>query len=362
MRTIKDFNQIDEQNFNDWKDKLGTKMAIVDINSKSYEFLRTKMTWLPKVDKKKELLITKIIEGEHYYIILVSNHEQLGKAFELMNEKGKIKTALEETIHKYDSDFRISNLLENPTGRFKTLVKMRWDNKFTELEFYFVVLLLWSYEHFAYNRRQSLKNVYEQCLSLSNGNSTNSEFKIALENYFRFNESSYLLQHIADNPHEFERWFDVFYEAKEDEVSEVILTTSELNAVKDQLSRFLESYMSNVGLNFISGVIRLILDDFDDPDGRNRLTSSLIVINDYSEHDRLKIIEQLLKIITPQLADKNKNELTMTMHEVFDDENILRVLNKHLNDEFSLSTLLEYKLNKIKGLTSLMKDTLCQFH
>jgi len=273
-----------------------------------------------------------------------------------------VKIALEETIHKYDSDFKISNLLENPTGRFKTLVKMRWDNKFTELEFYFVVLLLWSYEHFAYNRRQSLKNVYEQCLSLSNGNITNSEFKIALENYFRFNESSYLLQHIADNPHEFERWFDVFYETKEDDVSEDILTTSELNAVKDQLSRFLESYMSNVGLNFISGVIRLILDDFDDPDGRNRLTSSLIVINDYSEHDRLKIIEQLLKIITPQLSDKNKNELTMTMHEVFDDENILRVLNSHLNDEFSLSTLLEYKLNKIKGLTSLMKDTVCQFH
>ncbi len=277
------------------------------------------------------------------------------------NEK-IVKSALEETIHKYDSDFSISNLLMNPTGRFQILVERRLNHQLSELHFYFVILLLWSYEHFAYNRRQSLKNVYEQCLSLSNGDMTKDEFKNTLENYFRFNESSYLLQHIADNPHEFERWFDVFYVAKKDIISETLLSTSDLNAVKDQLSRFLESYMSNVGLNFISGVIRLILNDFDDPDGKNRLVSSLTAIKDYSSRDRLIIVEKLLEIIKPQLTIHSKNELTMTLHQIFDDYNILELLNKHLNDEFSLSILLEHKVNKIKRLTSLMRDKTCQLH
>jgi len=271
-----------------------------------------------------------------------------------------VKTALEETIHKYDSDFSISNLLENPTGRYQVLVDRRLNSQLTELQFYFVVLLLWSYEHFAYNRRQSLKNVYEQCLSLSNGNMTKDEFKNTLENYFKFNESSYLLQHIADNQHDFNRWFDVFYVADKEGITETLLSSPELNAVKEQLSRFLESYMSNVGLNFISGVIRLILSDFDDPDGKNRFLTSLTVIKDYSSLDRLIIIERLLKIVNPQLTNYSKNELSVTLIQIFDDETILKLINKHLDDEFSLSILLVHKVNKIKKLTSLMRDKTCQ--
>jgi ATP-dependent DNA helicase RecQ len=152
----------------------------------------------------------------------------------------------------------------------------------------------------------------------------------------------------------------VFYKAEEDVISEVLLTKPSLNAVKDQLSRFLESYMSNVGLNFISGIIRLVLNDFDDPDGRNRLESSLTIIKDYSVSDRIIIIESLLKVIGPQLTIDNKSDLTMTIHKILNDDKILWMLNKHLDDDYSLSILLEHKLNKIKDLTSLMRDNTCQ--
>jgi hypothetical protein len=43
----------------------------------------------------------------------------------------------------------------------------------------------------------------------------------------------------------------------------------------------------------------------------------------------------------------NKSELTMTIHEVFDDEHILGLLHKYLGDEYSLSILLEHKFPQI---------------
>ena len=52
----------------------------------------------------------------------------------------------------------------------------------------------------------------------------------------------------------------------------------------------------------------------------------------------------------------------MVIHEIFDDQNILELLQKYLGDDFSLSILLEHKLNKIKDLTSFMRNKTCQLH
>ena len=51
----------------------------------------------------------------------------------------QVKAILEQTIHKYDRDFTVTKLINEPNGRFKKLVEMRQNNKFTEVEFYIVV-------------------------------------------------------------------------------------------------------------------------------------------------------------------------------------------------------------------------------
>lgn len=267
-----------------------------------------------------------------------------------------VKKSLENTVHKYAPDFSISGIIDKPEGRYQTLVNMRKNNRFSDIEFYISVLLLWSYEHFAYNRRQSLKNVYEQCLSLTTGELSNEEFKIRLENYFRFNESSHFLQHIADNPHEISHWFDIFYDDTVNEDNKELLPTPKLIPIKDQLSRFLESYMNNTGLNFISGLIRLLTGDFLDPDGRNRLVAAFRNIKDYEDDKKALVIEGVIELVSNRVSMKDKNEVVMVIHEALNQSEILEQLNNQLEDEFSTGILLEKQLNKMRFVTSNMKD------
>jgi len=96
MRSIESFDPIDEQNFLDWENMLGTKMIIVDANSESYDYLSQKIAWLPEINNPKDILYTNIVEGEQYYILIISDLELIGKAFELLNKKKKIKNTLEE--------------------------------------------------------------------------------------------------------------------------------------------------------------------------------------------------------------------------------------------------------------------------
>ena len=96
-----------------------------------------------------------------------------------------------------------------------------------------------------------------------------ASFKGRLESYFTITESTYILQHIAANPYDCKLWFEAFYNKKK------FITKPEVKKLRDRLSRFLESYHSNPGLNFVSGMVRALLDDFEDADGRNRFESAI---------------------------------------------------------------------------------------
>ena len=66
------------------------------------------------------------------------------------------------------------------------------------------------------------------------------------------------------------------------------------------VSRFLESYQNNVGLNFVSGLIRLVLDDFNNLDGEPRFKQSFESIkNDeksFPAEQQNSILEKLVDL------------------------------------------------------------------
>ncbi|MBR6104066.1 MAG: RecQ family ATP-dependent DNA helicase [Paludibacteraceae bacterium] len=126
-------------------------------------------------------------------------------------------------------------------------------------------LLDWIFRHITETRKQSLKNLSELCLSYQDS----ASFKGRLESYFTITESTYILQHIAANPYDCKLWFDAFYSKKK------FITKPEIKKLRDRLSRFLESYHSNPGLNFVSGMVRALLDDFEDADGRTRFERAI---------------------------------------------------------------------------------------
>lgn len=254
-----------------------------------------------------------------------------------------IQQNLKSTINKYDKDFDFTLLDSNEAYKKYSDI---WEKSAPLIDRCVVLLLQWAYDHFAYNRRQSLKNIYENCDNYISDKITKDEFKQRLENYFKFSEASYLLQHIAENPNDFYRWFEVFYQYEENEntkqktLTNKILNWEQRQSLLANLSRFLESYEYNTGLDFISGVIRLLVDDFENADGKDRFDSSFKQIMKFTQEDFDFVFTNLLTI-GAVMSVKSKKELAIFLLTYFpDNKNILKQIQSALGDEYTTELLL----------------------
>lgn len=249
-----------------------------------------------------------------------------------------IKESLLKTINKYDPEFSFESIKsEAKYSAYKSILERA--EKQTSFKKYLVLLLRWSYDNFAYNRRQSLKNIYENCCAYSNGEIKGKEFKLRLENYFKFNQSSYVLQYIAENPKDNERWFEVFYQVDNNTITSKFLTTRQLEALRDNLSRFLESSMYNTGLDLISGLLRLWLNDYNNTDGRERFESALKGIQNFEKRKIDLILSQILKI-GKEMNNKNKELMGESLCKHFKDLPTLHLIQKEIDDTFSLKKII----------------------
>ena len=172
-------------------------------------------------------------------------------------------------------------------------------------------LLKWIYDHFTYNRRKSLSNIYENCLNVVEGKWDDTLFKKRLEGYFRFSEDTHKLQHISEVPEDLVVWTEVM------RFDSGLLPDDFYFSLQSSLSRFLESFEANPGLDFISGVIALILDEFDSHDGRNRLRSSFIMLKNYDSYERDKLLRSLLNW-AKSLDQEKKDLLALELIEGLD--------------------------------------------
>lgn len=254
-----------------------------------------------------------------------------------------IKQSLLQTINKYDSRFSFDSI--DTDSKYSTYKKiLNAPENYTEFDKLVMILLQWSYDNFAYNRRQSLKNVYENCSEFADGNIDSDQFKNRLENYFKFTESSYTLQHVAENPRDSDKWFDVFYTT-----SGSFLSFKDRSALRDSLSRFLESYMYNPGLDLISGLIRLSLDDFENADGKKRLESAFEEIQQFDENQITSILIEILKIGT-HLNNNGRNQLSEVLCNYFTDDSHLYKVQNELNDTVSLQLIVDRTNSKLRKI------------
>ena len=133
----------------------------------------------------------------------------------------------------------------------------------------------------------------------------------------------------------------MFYKVNQKKKTKKFITLTQQEAERDSLSRFLESYMHNTGLDIISGLIRLLLDDHENADGKARLEGSLQEIKQYSDSEKDFIIAEIIKI-GQHCDEKNKSLLSESLYNIVNDskEFLLR-LAAELDDEFSTQTLLK---------------------
>lgn len=269
-------------------------------------------------------------------------------------DEEQLQNNLEHKLRKYDTGFKLSDIFQSSNQYHRILCERLQKGAIVKTQFIFLVLLLWSYDHFAYNRRQSLKTVYEQCSDLATGKISEEDFKNRLEGYFKFNESSHLLAHLAENPDDTSVWLSIFFEEENASDPKEIISTAKLFTLKEQLSRFLESYKDNICLNYLSGIIRLTTDEFDDADGERRMASSLERLKQQGSEQVEALILDTLKLKTLFSVDA-QCRFARLIHEKFPESPFLEIINAEFEDPYSYHQLLTPLLSRLDKLTNIYK-------
>jgi ATP-dependent DNA helicase RecQ len=271
-----------------------------------------------------------------------------------LHTEDDVENALLDNIRKYDSEFNIEDSKNNEQHKF--ILDTYAQGKRTTIEKYILILLIWTYQHFVGNRKQSMKNVYDNCKDFSENRINADELKLRLENYFKINKTSHSLQFIADNPNDYIKWFEILFKSVNGKITEELISKQKRQQLKDQLSRFLESYINNSGLNFISGILRLYENEFNDQDGKPRLINSLEYIKSkFDNNEQNKFIDNIINI-SKEMNDNQKNELVKVLYQVFKNQTLLLKLNKNFNDKYSQYLILKDNLNTLKKINQRIKD------
>ncbi len=268
------------------------------------------------------------------------NHYEI--EFGAIDEKN-IYSSLLKFISKYQADINLNQEL-NQINQSTILDKSIW------------YLLKWTFENIAYNRKQSLKTLADWCDEFEEIG--NEAFKRRIDNYFRFTGTTFIFQHVAENPREFKRWFEVFYvgrdliEDKEGtfiaKISDEKIKRDEFERLRDSLSRFLESYRNNVGLNIISGLIRLSLGSYENQDGKERFEYGLSFVKDkFSKFHQLEIIEKIKKF-GDHLSEENKASLCFSIMKFYPD--LLEELADYYGLFYLLDDTISSKVSQLKNL------------
>lgn len=259
---------------------------------------------------------------------------------------------IEHTVRKYDPEFKLEKIFSSKNENYKFISDKLNKGSIDKIQFIFLVLLLWSYDHFVYNRRQSQKNVYDECVNVAGKDaSAEAAFKAKLEGYFRHDKSSQRLLHLAENAAETGMWLSVFHKETETEGRLERISDSELTTLSAQISRFLESYKDNQCLDYLSGVTRLAADQFDDTDGEIRMSSSFDKVISVSRQSGLTLVRETLGL-KEFFSEEARSRFARLVHEKFGDTSLLEEINQEFKDSYSYHTLLSPLAARLERLTS----------
>ena len=264
----------------------------------------------------------------------------------------QIEQNLVATIQKYDPYFRLQTIFESSNKHYQIMCERLKQGRIDRTKFLFAILLIWSYDHFVYNRRQSQKNVYEQCVQVAGqGPEERAKFKEQLEAYFRHDRSTQQLLHLVEDSKNIDTWLSVFFQPETDEGKKKLISESQLRALSAQISRFLESYKDNPCLDFLSGLTRLTADQFDDADGETRMNSALDKIIALDKQQARALALETCSIGS-LLSKAAKSRLARVLDKKFDDQSLLIEINNKLKDAYSYHTLMSPLVERLEQITS----------
>lgn len=237
-------------------------------------------------------------------------------------------------IKKYDPSFDFTRPIPNSPHSHYIEYYNRTDRTLVEKVIY--ILLKWHYENIAYFRRESIKTIYDQCMK----NQGEEEFKRYMESYFKFGETAFSFDYIAENPDEYEHWFDTFYQNQFE-----LLSIDGLKERRASLRRFIESFRFNVGLNYIDGMLNLLIGEEGDDASIERLRFAFEAIKRYHPNAREEILNNTLNL--SKTIELEKKEI---ISEILNGSYPSREYDIYmaLKDNYSLYFLMNKSIDKIR--------------
>ncbi|MBB1078086.1 hypothetical protein HUU62_27215 [Rhodoferax sp. 4810] len=124
-------------------------------------------------------------------------------------------------------------------------------------------------------------HVYENCLKYQDTKEGRLEFRKSLEAYFKFTQSTHVLQYIAENNNkEPEKWFDLLLVDKKK-----IISRNKLIDLEGNLQRMVESYQNNTGINLLNAITRILLGKTLDNVLKSQLEKAIQEIRNFNDTD-----------------------------------------------------------------------------
>lgn len=254
--------------------------------------------------------------------------------FKTLEEKHIVKS-VSDYISKYEPNTDISKELQKIQQKM-VLEKAIW------------YLLNWTFENIAYSRKQSLKTLSDWCSEFEDSES----FKQRIDSYFIFSETTFILQHIAENPKDYEKWFEVLTTNKQ------FPNKTEFEKLKDSISRFLESYRNSIGLNFVSGFVRLALNEYEDSDGKERFESALLSVKEtFTQEQQIDFLSRL-KVLGKHLTEEQKMDLSQSISKYYPE--MLEELAEYYDLAYLLNDVYARKLKELKKLNKKLYEQLAE--
>lgn len=248
-----------------------------------------------------------------------------------------VKDSLIRYINKYDVEFDFGNKKYND---YKKII----DREDVDLIYRCIYILIqWNYDNVFYSRRQSQKNLIDLCDEYFEKGEI--YFKEKLEGYFKISDDTFVLDYLSNNPYDIEVLKNLIFEK-----DGVLKDKNELIKVKASLSRFLESFRYNTALNYLSGILSLVLDTKIEFQSEERFKSALELIKEKDED----YIENMLEItfkVGENLKYNNRDKLGEILCIYFTDYNLIY---SKLMDNVSLNYILLKQIDRIKKVEEII--------
>lgn len=250
-----------------------------------------------------------------------------------------VKNSLLKYIRKHDAEFS----LDGKISVYKKYCDLLEKYSSEPVRAYLMILITWTNDNIMYNRLQSGKNMLDFCSS----DVSDEDFRRKINDFFKYTEQTIILDFIAQNPKNYRAWFEVITFKDSDENLKLI-NRDKAESTLTSLRRYLESYSNNTGLNFLSGMLRLICQNFDVVDGEGRLVVALQNVKEIlSDAERKDFFERTFHTVK-NLDDEEKNIFSETFLKIFPE--LAELVQQNLRDVCSLSFLIgkhTARINKI---------------